>query len=223
MPVHRITKLGIVNAYLVEEDDGLTLVDTLVSKSADRLLTAARGLGRPIARVVVTHGHGDHIGSLDALRPQVPQAEVAWSAREGRLIGQDFALEPGERGTPRPSLFPKVATAADRTVAPGDRIGSLEVVAAPGHTPGQIALLDVRDRTLYCADAMHTVGGSPRVTSSPRGSLPFPFPALLATDRDAARATGRALAALSPARIAPGHGPVVELHGGELDAALERA
>ncbi len=38
-------------------------------------------------------------------------------------------------------------------------MGSLEVVPAPGHTPGQVALLDTRDRTLLCADAYSTLGG----------------------------------------------------------------
>jgi glyoxylase-like metal-dependent hydrolase (beta-lactamase superfamily II) len=40
-----------------------------------------------------------------------------------------------------------------RTLAPGERVGSLEVIDAKGHTPGQIVLLDTRDRTLICGDA----------------------------------------------------------------------
>ena len=53
----------------------------------------------------------------------------------------------------------QVKTRPSRTVTEGDRIGSLEVVHAFGHTPGQIALLDTRDRSLYCADAYSTLGG----------------------------------------------------------------
>ena len=67
MPVHQITRFGIVNAYLVEEDDGLTLIDTTVPRSADALRGAAAKLGRPIVRIALTHAHADHIGSLDAL------------------------------------------------------------------------------------------------------------------------------------------------------------
>src|SRR5204862_2266060 len=62
----RLTRLGFVNAYLVHEDDGLTLVDTMMSGSANGLIDAARTLDRPVVRIVLTHAHVDHAGSLDA-------------------------------------------------------------------------------------------------------------------------------------------------------------
>jgi hypothetical protein len=37
----RISRFGFVNAYLVREDDGLTLVDTLLPRSAKVSLAAA--------------------------------------------------------------------------------------------------------------------------------------------------------------------------------------
>ena len=43
----RISRFGFVNAYLVAEDDGLTLVDTLVPRSAKPIL---RGRRRSSAR-----------------------------------------------------------------------------------------------------------------------------------------------------------------------------
>ena len=42
MPVHQISSFRFVNAYLVEEEDGLTLVDTMLPRSEDRILAAAR-------------------------------------------------------------------------------------------------------------------------------------------------------------------------------------
>ena len=41
MPANRISRLGFVNCFLVEEDDGLTLVDTMIPGSAKRILAAA--------------------------------------------------------------------------------------------------------------------------------------------------------------------------------------
>ena len=88
----RLTRLGFVNAYLVREDDGLTLVDTMLSGSAEGILAAAQALGTPITRIVLTHAHGDHAGSLDALAQRLPGAEIAISAREARLMAGDRAL-----------------------------------------------------------------------------------------------------------------------------------
>src|ERR687886_746883 len=47
----------------------------------------------------------------------------------------------------------------DHVGTPGDRVGSLAVIVAPGHTPGHVAFLDTRDRTLIAGDAFQTRGG----------------------------------------------------------------
>ncbi len=221
MGVSQITRLRFVNAYLVAEEDGFTLVDTMVPRSAKKILATAARTGRPIVRIVLTHTHGDHIGSLDELVAALPGAEVIVGAREARLLHKDFSLDPGEpRGRLRHSGYPGAKTAPTRTVVPGERIGSLEVVAAPGHTPGQIALLDVRDRTLLCGDAYSTLGGV-QTTARPGGL--FPLPALATWDRPTALASARALRALEPSRLAPGHGRVVHEPAVAMDAAIARA
>ena len=61
-----------VNAYLVAEDDGLTLVDAMLPGGGKSILRAAETLGAPIGRIALTHAHGDHIGSLDELAGSCP-------------------------------------------------------------------------------------------------------------------------------------------------------
>src|SRR3954452_4385279 len=80
----RLTRLGAVNAFFVVEDDGLTLVDTMIPKTLDTILAAARELGQPIARISLTHAHGDHVGSLDALAAALPTAPAGTSGRGAR-------------------------------------------------------------------------------------------------------------------------------------------
>jgi glyoxylase-like metal-dependent hydrolase (beta-lactamase superfamily II) len=220
MPVHKITKLGFVNAYLVPEDDGLTLVDTMVPKCQKQILAAAERLGAPIVRIALTHAHGDHIGSLDALAAALPDAEVLISARDARLLAKDMSLDPGEPHDKLRGGYPGAQTRATRTLVPGDRVGSLEVHAAPGHTPGQVAFLDPRDRTLYCADTFSTLGG---VATTAKPNWRFPLPALATWHRPTALSTARTMRALDPARLAPGHGKVVEAPGGAMDRAISRA
>jgi glyoxylase-like metal-dependent hydrolase (beta-lactamase superfamily II) len=217
--VTQITRLGFVNAYLVVEDDGLTLIDTTLPRGADAILAAAYRLGAPIRRIALTHAHGDHIGSLDALAGQLPDVDVLISARDARLLDKDKTLDPGEPEAKIRGSVPGAKTRPTRTVAPGDRIGSLEVVASPGHTPGHVAFLDTRDRTLYAGDAFSTMGG---VATSARMNPRFPLVVMGTWHRPTALESARALRALDPERLAPGHGKVVEAPGPAMDAAVAK-
>lgn len=218
--VHRVSRMGFVNAYLVREDDGLTLIDTMLPRSGKAVLAAAEKAGAPIVRIALTHAHGDHIGSLDELAGKLGDAEVLISAREARLLAKDKSLDSGEPQDKLRGGYPGANTRPTRTLSPGDRVGSLEVVAAPGHTPGQVAFLDTRDRTLYCADAYTTLGG---VATSAKANLRFPLPALATWHRPTALRSARELRALDPARLASGHGKVVEAPAAAMDAAIATA
>jgi glyoxylase-like metal-dependent hydrolase (beta-lactamase superfamily II) len=215
--VKRVARLGMVNAYLVEEDDGLTVIDTMIPRSATAILKAAGG--RPIRRIALTHAHGDHIGSLDELAGKLPGVEVLISSRDARFLAGDKSLDPGEERGKLRGGYPGAKTRPTRTVEPGDRIGPLEVLASPGHTPGHVAFMDTRDRTLYCGDAYSTLGG---VATSARVNWRFPLPGKATWDYPTALESARALRALDPARLAPGHGKVVESPGAAMDAAIAR-
>jgi glyoxylase-like metal-dependent hydrolase (beta-lactamase superfamily II) len=218
----RITRLGFVNAYLVADDDGgLTLIDTLMPGGEKAILRAAADLGKPITRIVLTHAHMDHVGSLDKLAAALPDAEVLISSRDARLLAGDVSLDPSEPQTKiRGGIPKKLTTRPTRTIEPGEVLGPFEIVAAPGHTPGQVAVLDSRDRTLYCADAYSTLGG---MATTAKPNPRFPLPAMATWHRPTAFETARALRAMNPSALAPGHGKIVENPGAEMDRAIERA
>src|SRR5436305_2277653 len=141
-----------VNAYFVREDDGLTLIDTAIPGTTQKFLAAARDLGQPILRVALTHAHGDHAGSVDALHEALPQAEIMASARDARFLAGERTLDPTEPQAKLRGGYVTIKTTPTRLLRPGDRVGSLEVVASPGHTPGHIAFRDTRDRSLIAGD-----------------------------------------------------------------------
>jgi glyoxylase-like metal-dependent hydrolase (beta-lactamase superfamily II) len=216
----RVTRFGFVNAYLVPEDDGLTVVDTMLWGGARSILAAARRLGAPIVRIALTHGHGDHIGSLDDLHAAVPDAEVIISARDARLLDKDVSLDPGEPQVKVRGTIPGASTKPTRTVIGGDVVGSLEAVSTPGHTPGHIAFLDRRDGTVLCGDVYTTIGG---VATTAGRNLRFPLAISATWHGPTELESARALRALEPVRLAPGHGRVVESPVVAMDAAIARA
>src|SRR5262245_61416165 len=132
--ITQLTRMRFVNAFLVREDDGLTLVDTTTGGAADALLAAARDAGGSIRRIALTHGHGDHVGSLDALKGRLGDSiEVLMPELDARIHAGEQVV-PGKL----PGSWPKLRTVPDVRLAAGDRVGSLEVVPSPGHSPGHV-------------------------------------------------------------------------------------
>lgn len=209
-----------VSTYLVREEDGFTLVDTGLPTSAKGILAAAGEHGGTIRRILLTHAHGDHVGSLDALHAALPEAEVLISARDARFLRGDRSLDAWEPDAKVRGSFPRVATRPTREITPGDRIGSLQAVAAPGHTPGHLAFLDTRDRTLIAGDAFSTQRGL-AVAGVVRPL--FPFPAFATWHKPTALASARVLRALDPSRLAVGHGPVLADPAPAMDRAIAEA
>jgi glyoxylase-like metal-dependent hydrolase (beta-lactamase superfamily II) len=219
--VTQLTRFGIVNAYLVREEDGLTLVDTMIAGSGPGLIAAAADLEAPIRRVVLTHGHSDHVGSLDALSQALGGGlEVLAPSRDARIMAGDKSLDAAEGERKIKGGWPKPATKPDVLLEAGDRVGSLEVVASPGHTPGHVSLLDSRDRALLCGDAFSTLGGT---TVAGRLNWRFPLVYFATWDPERALASARALGASEPSLLAPGHGKALPAPGDAIRAAIAKA
>jgi len=216
----RLPRAFPVNCYLVREDDGLTLVDTALPGSARGILAAAQRLGLPIKRILLTHAHMDHVGSLDALHAALPQAEVRISERDARFLAGDRRLEPDELpGKPKGS-WKTCTTRPAGYLKDGDRIGSLLVVPAPGHTPGHMAFIDTRDGTLIAGDAFQTRAG---IAVSGTVRWLFPFVAMATWSKARALESAFTLRDLRPARLAVGHGEVLEAPAEAIDRAIAEA
>jgi glyoxylase-like metal-dependent hydrolase (beta-lactamase superfamily II) len=218
--VHRISRLGLVNAYLVIEEDGLTLIDTGLAGTHRLILARAAALGMPIRRIALTHAHRDHMGSLDALAAALPAAEVIASEREAALLAGDTKLREHEPAGRMRGGFRAVATRPARLAGDGDQIGSLRVLATPGHTPGHLAFFDPRDGTLYAGDSFTTTRG---VATSAVVPWRYPMAGLATWNRELDLASARALRELDPARLASGHGPVIQTPGHAMDRAIAGA
>jgi glyoxylase-like metal-dependent hydrolase (beta-lactamase superfamily II) len=167
--------LRYVNGYLLEDDDGHTLVDC-GWKADDVFAALQQGLaehGRSLAdvrRLLVTHMHFDHYGLAGTLlRAGVPvlgmhqadweaareyltdpaasdAAADAWIARNGFSLGGAGISDEDEHQR-RTEL-----TRPTHLVADGERIGRLQALWTPGHSPGHLCFLDTISGALLTGD-----------------------------------------------------------------------
>jgi glyoxylase-like metal-dependent hydrolase (beta-lactamase superfamily II) len=191
-----------VAVWLVRSGEGWTLVDSGPPQTADQLVSALvrATQGKGVQRILLTHGHYDHAGGLDALR-------LAWGppvlchAREVPFVTGEQRyndLPPGHYGfwvgrffMPQTDWHQPVS----RDLEAGQSADGMAVIHLPGHTPGQIGFLHPADRALICGDVVMNLWGRIRPPFS------MATPDLAASEASMAR-----LGELEYAYLLPSHG-----------------
>lgn len=216
----QLTRFMAFNSYLVREDEGLITIDTNFGGSAAGIVRAAKKIGLPITRITLTHAHVDHAGSLDELSDLLPGVEIAFSQRTADFLVGKMELKADEPQSKLRGSFVRRTTRPTQLLVPGDQLGSLAVLAAPGHTPDQIVFFDERDGTLIAGDAFQTQAG---IAVSGVVRWLFPLPALATWHLPTAIETATALSQLNPKRLAVGHGRVLEQPQDAMKEAIAKA
>jgi glyoxylase-like metal-dependent hydrolase (beta-lactamase superfamily II) len=218
--VHAIAH-GHTNCYVIEDDDGLTLVDAAYPKTwrlVQQCLTSIRRPVEDIRGLLITHAHFDHMGfaRMVSERFRVP---VWVHPGDFPLAQRPYGYRPGRPRFIYPLAYPRslpvltsmVAAGAlqvpgvgpDRELQDGvtvDLPGRPRVIFTPGHTDGECVFLLPDRRVLLTGDALVTLDPytgftGPRVVA--RAGTKDPWQALTSL---------AALGSLEADSVLPGHG-----------------
>lgn len=205
-----------VNAWLWEDEDGLTLVDAAQPWNANDIIKAVHAIGQPLRRVVITHAHPDHAGAARDLA-LMTGADVFVHELDAPFLSGHKCMS-GEKGFwlcravlgagNKMGVLNPPAVEHVRSLSDGDTVGTLQVIHTPGHTPGSISLWSPEKKAIFCGDNLIY---SLRIL---RVGLPW-FTLDLSTQRDSLRR----YADLHAETLLSGHGPVFH---GDVTRAVNR-
>lgn len=174
--VYTFTGLIVGRVYLIEDGDGLTIIDASLANAAAKILKqlAQKGYApQDVKRILITHAHMDHLGGLPKLK-EASGAEVICSAGERPVVEGKIpaAQTPRERVPGIWKLIPTppqkfTGTPVDREVIGGDVLpevmGGLHVIATPGHAPDHISFWQPERRVLIIGDVLMRLFGRVRL------------------------------------------------------------
>lgn len=162
--VHRLSVGS--NAYLVDGDDGVVLLDTGIPGRLPRIRDGLSAIGRELGdlrAVLITHAHPDHVGSAAAV-VEAGGRPVCMSPTDAAVARGDAPVQPPpmmDLVGPLKGLFalaPKPdLVAVDHEVDETHCFGlpqDWRVIETPGHTSGHLSfVLDRAGGLLFAGDA----------------------------------------------------------------------
>ncbi len=195
------------NVYLIREDQGLALIDAgwpIDRRAISRGLASAGAGIQDLKTVVVTHYHGDHMGTVRKLK-KMGDVRSAVGAEDADYVTGQRPYEHFKVDIPRrifySALYPffRYRTAeVDQALVEGqvvDLLGGLQVIHTPGHTVGSICLYSRERGILFSGDLVRNEYG---ILEGP--------PPQFTPDPEAAAASLHKVAELDFETLFPGHG-----------------
>jgi hydroxyacylglutathione hydrolase len=209
------------NAYLIEDEGGLTVFDPGLAPMAAAIRVAGARFGG-IRRVILSHADAPHRGAAAGINAPVYCHPLERSAARGSSPYRDYWDLSLLGGWSRPvltrmlSIWDGGPVEIEGTVQEGDQVAGFKVLDLPGHAPGLIGLWREEDGLALVSDSFYTLNPQTGL----RNAAHVPHPAFN-LDTNQARESIRRLATLGPRVLWPGLAKPVS--GDEIELQLQRA
>ncbi len=206
-----------VHAFLLDDGDGLTLIDTLYEDDPRLIVEQIERIGKAVTdlkRIVLSHAHRSHLGGLAELKRRSGaklyshefEADIVAGDRKAQPVTwrpmdplKTYPIQIGYNlgfGKHRPCTV-------DQTLRGVEEVGPLKIIHIPGQSPGHLYHYWPERRVLFAGDA---------IVTWPRFMLGWPAFTL---NRRHQRASLDRIAELDANVLAVGHGDPITSHGGE--------
>lgn len=178
-----------VRVWVVVEPDGVTLVDAGMGFMARGILRFIDSLNAgPLKQILLTHGHSDHTGAVEAIRKERPVPVYAHRIELPYMQGE--LPYPGRKKA-GVSVAPGVAQPLSVEAGGGlARVGGLKPYLTPGHSPGHVVYYHEQDQVLLAGDLF----------TSKKGKLRHPMAIFTADMAEAVRSSA-IVGQLKPKRL----------------------
>lgn len=165
LPALTLLRFDVGQAYLYDDGTALTLIDTGLPGNTEAIAAAVDARGA-LARIVLTHGHVDHIGCAAELAARYGVPILAHPLDGPVIRGERPRAEPVLTADWERELWATMSamdlpapppTPVHREIVDGDALdvaGGATVVGLPGHTPGSIGVYLAGPRVLCTGDAI---------------------------------------------------------------------
>jgi glyoxylase-like metal-dependent hydrolase (beta-lactamase superfamily II) len=205
--VHMIEATKGSYSYLVLGQEPV-LIDTSFPGRAGKILEALRDLGlepTDVAHILLTHHDIDHIGNAKELADAT--GAMVWAPAEDVPYITGEKSRPGIKKVLAAFVHPRVPQIGG-TYGAGQKIGELEIIPTPGHTPGHVSIL--HGNVLFAGD----------LVMSSKGKLK-PSPGIISWSTDQVKRSIREIGNRSFDVVCPAHGEPVQ-RGNLWDTLVDR-
>ncbi|SDN62973.1 Glyoxylase, beta-lactamase superfamily II [Psychrobacillus sp. OK028] len=186
-----------INVWVVADEEGITLVDAgmpMMTKGIIKFIEQHNGLS--LQRILLTHGHSDHVGAIKGILKKYEVPVYAHSIEIPYMEGEIIYPKRKKLENNLPKTLTKPLLEDDSNTLM--KIGGLTPYFTPGHSPGHVVYYHEQDQVLLAGDLF----------TSKKGKLKPPM-AVFTADMKQALASASIIKHLKPKQLEVCHGNTV--------------